>query len=404
MKRNRLTFFIVIFIWLLAGLSCRLGPATPIPPTQEGQEITPSVENGETEAPPDTLLPSGVLIDTNDEIGITFYNTAGQVITELKTPGLQNARPAEIHLAGTVSGQIMTPLVFHAWDPQSKVLININDAISLMANTPDFYAMSGVPGQAILAYVSVSYNPGNTGFTSNIYLGTLEQLTGGGGLVYSESTDQGYAVYPIAVNADNGTPLGLWFSRQAYGIGDVIFAPQKGLSYYDLASNSVAPVLDESRTPLAISLDHHWIASNAWQGDESVNILNIITSAQAMYPILPSSSSGAGNATFSPDDEHIAWMEASGHMMSEVPDFHSVVRLAQTDGVSLQDVPDSSFGNALGSNTVNWVEPVGWLDNSTLLVQVRGMNWTDAWVMKLDVNSGSISLFAVGSFMGLYYP
>jgi hypothetical protein len=52
---------------------------------------------------------------------------------------------------------------------------------------------------------------------------------------------------------------------------------------------------------------------------------------------------------------------------------------------------------------VTWVEPVGWLDNSTLLVQVRGTNWTDAWVMKLDVISGSISLFTVGSLMGLYY-
>jgi hypothetical protein len=392
-KKNRLLIFCFAFIWLLAGLSCRIGPATPEPPTEEAVTET---------AVTSFMLPSGVLIDTNDDVGITFYNTAGLVITELMTPGLQNASQAEIHLAGTVSGPIMTPLVFHAWDPQSKVLVNVNDAISLMATTPDFYAMSGAPGQSVLVYSTVTYNPGYTGITSNLYFGTVDQLTGGGGLVYSESSSESFAAYPMAVNAENNVPLGFWFSRQMYGIGDVIFAPQKGLFYYDLASNTVAPVLDESRTPLAISLDHQWFAHNARQGDDSVTILNIATSAHVNFPLLPSSNSGAGNAAFSPDAQHIAWMEASGHPMSDPPDFHSVVRVARTDGTLVRDVTDATFGASVGS-VVTWVEPVGWLDNSNLLVQVRGTNWTDAWVMKLDVISGSISLFTVGSLMGLYY-
>ena len=64
---------------------------------------------------------------------------------------------------------------------------------------------------------------------------------------------------------------------------------------------------------------------------------------------------------------------------------------------------DVNFGAVAGA-AVNWVQPVEWLDVSTLLVQARGMNSTDAWVMKLDVNSGNISLFAQGSYVGLYYP
>jgi hypothetical protein len=394
MKRNRLTISFVLLVWLLAGLSCHLGPATPEPPTEEGVTV---------EAPTSFMLPSGVLIDTMDDTGITFYNTAGLVITELTTPGLENASPSEIHLAGTVSGPIMTPLVFHAWDPQSRIKKNINDAISLVANTPDFYAMSGAPGQSVMVYSSVSYNPGYTGITSNLYFGTVDALSGGGGLVYSEPSSESFAAYPLAVNAEGNAPLGFWYSRQMYGIGDVIFAPQKGLFYYDLASNSVAPVLDETRTPLAISLDHQWFAYNARQGDESVNILNISTSAHAAFSLLPTSNSGAGNATFSPDSLQVAWMEASGHPMTDPPDFHSVVRVARTDGALVRDVTDANFGAALAAS-VTWVEPVAWLDNSTLLVQVRGANWTDAWVIKLDVNTGGISLFTAGGFMGLYYP
>jgi hypothetical protein len=338
-----------------------------------------------------------------DNVGITFYNAAGQVITELKTDGLQNSSPSEVQLAGTVSGPIMTPLVYHAVDPQRRILININDAVSLMADAPDFYAMRGAPGQSVLVYATVTYNPGNNGITSNLYFGTLAQLTGGGGLVYSEQSNGSFAVYPLAVNAENGLPLGFYFSRQMYGIGDAIFAPQKGLFYYDLASNSVAPVLDETRIPQGISLDHVWVASNAWQGDNSITVQHLNTNLHAYLPILPSSGDGAGFASFSPDDQFIAWMEASGAMMSDTPDFHSVVRVARTDGTLVRDVVDVNFGALVGV-PITWVEPMAWLDNSTLLVQARGTNWTDAWVMKLDINSGTPSLFASGSFVGLYYP
>ena len=407
MRKNRLAVSIVILVWVLVGLSCRLGPATPVPPTQQGQGTTPSVADTATPGtqayPASYLLPSGVLIDTLDKVGITFYNTAGQVITELKTPGLQNSSPSELHLAGTVSGQIMTPLVFHVWDPQSRVLININDAISLMADTPNFYAMAGAPGQTVMVYSVVNYNADNSGITSNLYFGTLEQLTGGGGLVYSDPNGISYADYPLEVNAENNVPLGFWFSRQAYGIGDATFFPQKSLFYYNLATNSVDQVLDESRTPLVMSQDHNWVASNAFGGDRSVTALNLSTNAQAYFPILVSSSNGTGYANFSPDDNYLAWMEASGTVMADVPDFHSVVRIAQTNETLVRDVIDANFGAVAGA-TVNWVQPVEWLDVSTLLVQARGMNSTDAWVMKLDVNTGNISLFAPGSYVGLYYP
>jgi hypothetical protein len=89
--------------------------------------------------------------------------------------------------------------------------------------------------------------------------------------------------------------------------------------------------------------------------------------------------------------------------MSDVPDFHSVVRIAQTNGTLVRDVIDVNFGAVVGT-AVNWVQPVEWLDTNTVLVQARGMNSTDAWVMKLDLTNGNISLFAPGSYVGLYYP
>ena len=413
MKKNYLGLSVVLAVWMAAGLACKIGPITIDLP---GQQVSPEpgfVETtqapdqqvpGETPVPNQGLFPSGVLISTGDEIGISFFNTAGQIITELQTPGLQYAARSAVHLAGTVSGPIMTPLVYHAWDPQSRVKINVNDTITVMAEQPDFYALAGAAGQSVMAYSTVTYNADNSGITSNLYFGTLEQLTGGGGLVYSESSNQSLANYPLAVNAQNNTPLGFWFSKQMYGIGGIIFPPQKGFYYYDASSNSVTTWLDDSRIPQGFSPDHVWIASNTSNNpDHSLTIYNFSNGTSVYLPILPESTSGAGYAEFSPDDQYVAWMEANGFMMGDPPDFHSRVRVASTTGSVLFNLTDDAF-NGIAGFTVSWVQPVAWLDNQTLLVQVGGIDSGQNSVAKVNVPDGAISLFTSGSFVGLYYP
>ncbi len=374
MKKNNLGLVVVLAVWMAASLACKIGPISIDIPGQQDSPEPGAVETtqapdqqlpGETPAPDQGFLPSGVLISTGDGIGISFFNTAGQIITELQTPGLQYAARSAVHLAGTVSGPIMTPLVYHAWDPQSRVKININDTITVMAEQPDFYALAGAAGQSVMAYSTVTYNADNSGITSNLYFGTLEQLTGGGGLVYSESSNQSLANYPLAVNAQNNTPLGFWFSKQMYGIGGIIFPPQKGFYYYDASSNSVTTWLDDSRIPQGFSPDHVWIASNTSNNpDHSLTIYNFSNGTSVYLPILPESTSGAGYAEFSPDDQYVAWMEASGFMMGDPPDFHSRVRVASTTGSVLLNLTDDAF-NGIAGYTVSWVQPVAWLDNQT---------------------------------------
>ncbi len=413
MKKSFLWLTLVLIVWLAAGLACKIGPVSiDIPGQQVSEEPLPVVTTeapspqvpGETPAPQQGFLPSGVLIDTGDTVGISFFNTAGQIITELQTPGLQYASRSAVHLAGTVSGPIMTPLVFHAWDPQSRLKININDAFTIMAEQPDFYALAGAPGQSVMAYATVTYNADYSGITSNLYFGTLEQLTGGGGLVYSESSNQSLADYPLAVNAQNDTPLGFWFSKQMYGIGGIIFPPQKGFYYYEAASNSVTTWLDDSRIPQGFSLDHVWVASNgANNPDHSLTIYSFSNGTSVLLPILPESTSGAGFAEFSPDDQYVAWMEASGFIMNDPPDFHSRIRVATTTGNILLNLADNAF-TAAANFPVTWVQPVAWLDNQTLLVQAGGMESGWNAVVKVSIPDGAISLFTSGRFVGLYYP
>ena len=50
-----------------------------------------------------------------------------------------------------------------------------------------------------------------------------------------------------------------------------------------------------------------------------------------------------------------------------------------------------------------WVKPVAWLDNTNLLVEGRGDNWVDAYILKLNTESGAITLFAKGVYLGKYY-
>jgi hypothetical protein len=133
-------------------------------------------------------------------------------------------------------------------------------------------------------------------------------------------------------------------------------------------------------------------------------ILDVKQNSQVEIPLLPGSDRGAGYAVFSPDNSQVAWMEGSGTQMSDTPDFHSVIRLAPSsaDVQITKQKTDAEFGAAVGLPKL-WVKPVAWLDNTNLLVEGRGDNWVDAYILKLNTESGDITLFAKGVYLGKYY-
>jgi hypothetical protein len=49
------------------------------------------------------------------------------------------------------------------------------------------------------------------------------------------------------------------------------------------------------------------------------------------------------------------------------------------------------------------MRPAGWLDDQTLLIEVRAENWQDATLLRLSLSDGSLTLFASGSFLAFGY-
>ena len=85
----------------------------------------PSIQSTPTKTPvenqkPMVKLPKGILISTNDGIGLTYINLQGQSVTELKTPGISFPDPRNVHIAGSIPpGPIQVPLVYFAYQPEA---------------------------------------------------------------------------------------------------------------------------------------------------------------------------------------------------------------------------------------------------------------------------------------------
>jgi hypothetical protein len=96
-------------------------------------------------------------------------------------------------------------------------------------------------------------------------------------------------------------------------------------------------------------------------------------------------------------------MEGNGWMMAEVPSFIATLRIANTDGTLLKDLPMDNFSDASGLGAVTWVSPAGWLDDSSLVVQVRGAQWDQAALLLVSLPDGNLSYLAPGEFIGFLY-
>jgi hypothetical protein len=97
-------------------------------------------------------------------------------------------------------------------------------------------------------------------------------------------------------------------------------------------------------------------------------------------------------------------MEGDGAQMAEVSTFKSSVRIGQTNGAIVADLPMNTFENTAGIGPISRAEPVAWLDNQTVIVQARGPEWNQVSLLRYNVVSREITYLAPGEFIGLLYP
>ena len=402
----------IVFILITLFLSACSFVTIQISPTEEIKVELPltqtptTVQITRTPSPLEVKLPKGVFVNTNDGIGLTYFNLLGQIITELKTPGSSFAGSKHVHIAGSISsGPIQVPIVYAAYQPQEALMVNINDEVATLVKTTYFNRLAGAPGLSAMAY-SMN-NPDGTTIESSLFVGTLQSLPDAAAIITEENTEA-LVIVPLAVDATADAIQGVWYSKSPWGVGgDIVFAIDRGLYYYDKATTQVAELLDSGQNIQGLSLDRKYAASliNKQNQPIKLQVVNLKSGEIKVLPLDATSDRGGGDASFSPDNNYIAWMEASGSHMAEVPDFRSRIRVAQLPNVSglIHDIQDTKFAALLGSSSVSRMNPVGWLDTHTLLIEVRQEIWEKVTLVEMDVTTGGLSIFCQGSFVGFVY-
>lgn len=392
---------------ILTALACQtLMPQAPQAPqaTQESQ-------------PPQSIPPEQPLAVPQSEAGIAargfaavtgstinFHEKNGLKYAEIRGPEYAFWETDRLHVAGPMpAGAQTVPLMYFVLD-QGETLVyrDANGQMFNLAQGQGFMGLTGVPAQPLVAFASVEYL--EMALRSKIYAGSPQTLPNAAPLLTIDDPE-GWAVKPILLETTNSAPSRIWYTRIAYGIGgDIVFEPRKSLRYLDVPSGQASQVLGDDVSPWDISPNHQWVAYSSEQ-NSAMALRNLQTGASIAYNPLPAANPrGAGNAFFSPNGQSLAWMEGDGWLMAETPNFHATVRIGDLNGNVIAEFADSALGAALPGGKAAWVEPVGWLDSQTLLVQTRGTNWDEAAIVTVDTASQRISYLAPGVFVGLVYP
>ena len=380
--------------------------ATSLPPTEPLP--TPTEEIPTQLAQPAKYFPSGYILTSSDSSYVTIYDLQKNIVAQIQTPGLSGGSPSNLHLGGNMwEGAVNGPLIFTTFEDQGMIKQNFNGQTSDLIPGPDIFNLSGAIGHNIFVFNQIWY--ANETLASQLYI--YNPAMGGTRFVHEWLDSDFTALFPMGIDVDEGETQGIWYTYQPWGIGgDIVFPPLEGLLYLDLNTGNESLILAFGFNPVGLSTDKSLVAyvptstSYLEEPNPTLKLYHINTGMITEILLLPGSDRGAGYAVFSPDNRFVAWMEASGWQMAEVPNFTSRVRIANINGQPLVDLPVQTFADIAGVVNPTWAKPVGWLDAESLLVQVLGDDWNYPALVNVQFDSSGMTYLGLGYFGGFVYP
>jgi len=374
-------------------------------------EVTPGnpipADEAETAA---TLLPNGFASDTRDGMGLSFFALDGLGLGEIRTPAQAWITKNTLHIAGPNTGSPDFPLIFFQPPVEGNcdacgLWMLDHDQVSQLIHFNELAALIGVPGTDLVAFVERLPQTQSGILRSSMFLGNPSSLPAAQPVLVVDSSES-LAVFPVAIRMVGGVAVGIYYTQCPYGIGgEILFDPLQGLSYLDLSTNSTNELLPAATTFSSLSSSQKLVAySLRGMGvDGGVKIRDLASGQEKFFQSLPDSDRGAGMVVISPDDTRLAWLEARGSLSSD--NFHATLRVASMDGRSIREYPQENFFKTAKLGEAIWVTPLGWLDDSSLLVGVRTMGKdSQAANIRLDVLTGETTFLAPGLFNGFLYP
>ena len=311
-------------------------------------------------------LPTGVLVETQPG-SLALYDVQGQMLATYAIPGGQSIGWDQIAIGGPAgSGQPAPPIFYTSYDNGGTIMVHDGQNASPWVAAPNIITLAGATAQPVIAY-SLFLSP-TSGYDtrSELYFGTLSNPPAQA--VLNQINADGYAIYPLAVEAENGQPKGIWYTTQLYGIGDVSYAPRRGLYRYDCGSGAETIVLQPTApqgdiSPVGISTDFKWVAYTIgsdptlyWQPTDGSQ------PAQSAGTLSPGSL-GAGDASFSPNGLRVAWTTSNRTESGEGIRYQYFVQIHE---ISQSGAGYSQTGTPLlPADADLW--RIEWLDNDTLL-------------------------------------
>jgi hypothetical protein len=313
----------------------------------------------------------------------------------------------KMHVAGHFMGDPGDiPVLFHTYENNGDIKQTLNGQVTTHVSGPDVAYMQGAPGQNAIVYETVTW-----GENISSYFYVRSAYGGGASWIWDRVDPEGWALAPMSAVAENDELHTVFYTLEPQGIGgDIVFPPRKGFFQLNLENMENILHLTEDFNPIGISPDNTVLAYtdvNKNIGSETtsrITLYNLDTTVMIPIDLVPGSDRGGGYAVFSPDNQYAAWMEASGWLMSETPNFNSRVRISNQDGSMIADIPVSDFGSVVGDPTARWGIPAGWLDGENLLVEVRGDNWDTPALVKIRYDGTNMVFLAPGQFLGFLYP
>lgn len=402
---------VMLFALLVSGCGVKLVSATATPelsaPPVEGESNAPPLQSSAEEIIVDKNTPTGVCVKETASGSLVCFDVNGQPLATLQVPDMGSSDPQGMHIAGELkTGAAVLPVVYFSWEPEHALLVSANGSSTSLRKTSAFLALAGAAGQPVMAFSDVTYDGNIT--HSYLYAGTLQTLGSADPFYDLKDELTGMALMPVAVESSGGQAQKVWYTHTAWGIGgaDLIYPINRGLYVFDLATGQNMQALDPERNFQGLSPDNTLAGSISFdfKGDHSLHVNNLVTGQMINFPLNLTSNRGAGYAVFSADGKYVAWLEASGSMITEPPNFKARVRVGDiATGAVVHEVDSNTAAQVMGWEGVSFIKSVGWLDAQNVIIEARGENWEKVSLLKYDILSGSLTFLYAGSFTGFIY-
>ncbi|MBW8011484.1 MAG: hypothetical protein FVQ83_09625 [Chloroflexi bacterium] len=356
---------------------------------------------------------NGLAAGVSGSDAITLYDLQGSIAGTKTATGLSWPDELQVHLGGTSGGISALPVVYNTLTGGGGNQLSsvANGLVSGLITLPNIVAITGAPGETLFAFSTSDSDAG--GWLSNLYATSLSNAASAAPLL-TRSEGDGFVYLPLAVRTNSGQILGVWYTLSLYGIGNINFQPYRGLYYFDLGSSLVTEYLAFDMVIGGFSPDHSWVAfspNSDFAQPQSIFILkNLLTCQEVFLPFDPGSNQNGGYVKFSPDNQLVAWMEASG---TSPMDAQFRLRVARIDGNMLVDAPINTLAGLAGGEIPNWLSTLGWIDNHLLVLRIGVSNGGSLLVMwapdpnqPLDpvLGANQSVLLASGAFLGFSHP